>query len=214
MAGILPYSLPGMTRFLAPILALSCFAATTEFAAAQAPAAAAPKAEIIDPNDHPATAVVIQYLNHALRHEWKEATDLITDRSLKSVHRGWVSGVKRNSPTIDSEIRAVGLIGKKSLKEVEDMDPADFYAAYHEAQQKEFAMTQERLDQIMKSLQVNVLSAGAEGDDLIHILVRTNHIDGDVRILNLELVSLKKTDAGWRVSLMEKGAKVGPIEEE
>ena len=203
-----------MTRFLAPILVLSCFAVMTGLTHAEDAKTSPPKAEVVDPNDHPATVIVIQYLNHALRHEWKEATALIVPESLENVHRGWVRGVKRNSPIIDDELAAVKLIGKTTLKEVEEMSSADFYAAYHEAQQKEYSMTQKRLDQIMSTLEVNVLSAGVEGDDLVHILVRTTHIDEDARISNIELVSLRKTDAGWRVSLMEKGAKFTPVESE
>ncbi len=200
-----------MTRFLAPILALSCFVGTTELSPAEKPKAEIPSAGVVDPNDHPASTIVIQYLNHALRHEWTKATSLITANSLSNVHQGWVAGVKRNARTIDDEMDAVRLVGKKSLKEVENMDSGAFYAAYHKAQQREFAMDEDRLAQIMKSLQVNVLSAGVEGDSLVHILVRTKHVDDNAQVSNLELVSLRKTESGWRVSLMEKGPKLIPL---
>lgn len=171
--------------------------------------AADTKADI--PNgDHPAVAIVLNYLDLALKRDWEKSTALIIPESLAAVKKGFIERAKM-APTMDDEFEMVKSVGKKSLEDVEEMDPADFYAAYHRALQERFNLTDAKLKQIADTIDLNVLAVAPEGKEVVHVLVRTRHNDGENEISNLELLSLVKRGSKWLVSLDERGTRITPL---
>jgi len=164
-----------------------------------------------DLNDHPATKTVIKYLNRALARDWDAITSLIEPASLTGVHKSFVNRIK-NAPTIDDEYSMVRALGKTKLKEVEAMKSGDFYAAYHRSLQKRYQLTGDKIKAISESIKLNILSVATEGDNLAHVLVRTQHEDGKHQIQNLELLSLVKHGDQWLVSLEQHRPVVTPLE--
>lgn len=161
--------------------------------------------------NHPASKVVLQYLQYALARDWKNATTLITPGSLAAVKESYVDRIKR-APTIDDEMRMVRELGKADLAEVEAMSPAAFYTAYHYSLQRRFNLTEERIKEIASTIKLKVLSVAEEPDDgLAHVLVRTQHQDGENVVRNLELISLTKQGEKWMVTLEAQGPKLTPV---
>ncbi len=154
-------------------------------------------------NEHPATQVTFSYLRSAMGRDWKKAAGLIEPLSLKSLKERYVMRIKA-SATLDEEIAHVRRLDCANLKEVEALAATEFYIRYHKGVQKRFNVDQAKLDQILASLGVKLLSLAEEkvdSNEYCHILVRTRHSNGDKQISALDLVSLLKVDGKWRVTL-------------
>jgi hypothetical protein len=99
-----------------------------------------------------------------------------------------------------------------NLAEAKTLDPTDFYIRYHEGIQKRYKVSKEKLETIMKTKRVKLLSLAEEahdGKDLSHVLVRTKHENGDKEVSSLELISLLKVDGKWQVTLEAMRPTVG-----
>ena len=154
-------------------------------------------------NEHPATQVTFNYLRSAMGQDWTKAATLIEPVSLDSLKARYIVRIKA-SATIDEEIAHVRRLDCANLKEVEGLEPAEFYIRYHKGVQKRFKVDQAKLDQILASLGVKLLSLAEEavdGTEYCHILVRTRHSNGEKQISALDLVSLIKINGEWRVTL-------------
>ncbi len=154
-------------------------------------------------NEHPATQVTFGYLRSAMGQNWKKAAGLIEPASLESLKGRYIMRIKA-SATLDEEIAHVRRLDCANLKEVESLAATDFYIRYHKGVQKRFSVDQAKLDQILATLAVKLLSLAeekVESRDYCHILVRTRHSNGDKQISALDLVSLLKIDGDWKVTL-------------
>ena len=102
-----------------------------------------------------------------------------------------------------------------NLREVEKLEPVDFYVRYHKGVQQRFKVDQEILDKILASLAVKLLSLAQDtvgGKEYCHILVRTRHSNGDKQISALDLVSLIKIKDTWKVTLNAQQPVVKKVE--
>lgn len=154
-------------------------------------------------NQHPAIIVTFEYLRNAVGKDWPKAGALIEPASLKSLKERHIQFIKA-SATIDEEIGRVRRLDCRNLKEVEKLEPAEFYVRYHEGLQKRFNIDKEKLQEILDSLGVKLLSLAEETVDskeYCHVLVRTRHSSGDKQISALDLVSLIKINGTWKVTL-------------
>ena len=135
--------------------------------------------------------------------DWEKAAALIETASLESLKARYILRIKA-SATIDEEIAHVRRLDCVNLKEVETLTATEFYVRYHKGVQKRFKVDQEKLDEILATLGVKLLSLAEEkvdGNQLCHILVRTRHSNGDKQISALDLVSLIKLGTDWKVTL-------------
>ncbi|MEM0898281.1 MAG: hypothetical protein AAGJ79_15540 [Verrucomicrobiota bacterium] len=156
-----------------------------------------------DPNQHEATKVVVSYLRFSMAQEFGKSAALLDETSLNALHLRFIERVKM-APTIDDEMSMVRRLDKTSLREVEAMDPTDFYVAYHKGLQQRFDVDQELLDQIVATTSVKVMSVAEEvfaDFELAHVLVRTRHDNRDKEVSSLDLITLKKYDGIWKVHL-------------
>ncbi len=154
-------------------------------------------------NDHPATQVTFGYLRSAMGQNWQKAADLIEPASLESLKGRYILRIKA-SATLDEEIAHVRRLDCSNLKEVEALSAKQFYILYHKGIQKRFSVDQAKLDQILATLAVKLLSLAEEkvqNNEMCHILVRTRHSNSDKQISALDLVSLIKVDDDWKVTL-------------
>jgi len=154
-------------------------------------------------NEHPATQVTFGYLRNAMGQDWKKAAALIEPASLESLKERYINRIKASS-TIDEEIAHVRRLDCANLKEVEGLAALDFYVRYHQGVQKRFDVDQAKLNEILATLEVKLMSLAEEnvdGSKLTHILVRTRHNNGDRQISALDLVSLILVDSSWKVTL-------------
>ncbi|MEM9480319.1 MAG: hypothetical protein AAGA58_11765 [Verrucomicrobiota bacterium] len=156
-----------------------------------------------DPNQHEATKVVVSYLRYSMAQEFEKSAALLDEVSLQSLQARFIERVKM-APTIDDEMAMVRRLDKTSLREVEAMEPTEFYIAYHNGLQARYEVDQELLDQIVSTTSVKVMSVSEEvfdDSELAHVLVRTRHDNRDKEVTALDLISLKKYDGVWRVHL-------------
>ena len=86
---------------------------------------------------------------------------------------------------------------------------------YHKGVQERFDVDQEKLNEILATLEVKLMSLAEEvvdGEKLTHILVRTRHNNGDRQISALDLVSLIMVDTSWKVTLNAQDPLVKKLE--
>ncbi|MFL2479532.1 MAG: hypothetical protein ACJ0K4_08285 [Verrucomicrobiales bacterium] len=163
---------------------------------------------------HPATQVTFSYLKNAMGQDWEKAANLIEPLSLENLKTRYILKIKASS-TFDEEIARVRKVDCANLREVEKLEPLDFYVRYHKGVQQRFKVDQEILDKILASLGVKLLSLAQDtvgGKEYCHILVRTRHSNGDKQISALDLVSLIKIDGTWKVTLNAQQPVVKKVE--
>ena len=163
---------------------------------------------------HPATKVTFNYLKNAMGQDWNEAATLIEPRSLENLKARYILRIKA-SATFAEEIARVRRVDCANLREVEKLKPVDFYVRYHKGVQRRFNVDQDKLDKILASLGVKLLSLAHDkvGErEYCHILVRTRHSNGDKQISALDLVSLIKIEEKWKVTLNAQDPVVKKIE--
>jgi hypothetical protein len=192
------------SRFRHLLLTLACGAAFT----VAAPRASAQQAA--DPEAHPASKVVHEYLGMILSRQWNGSANIVDEASMEGLKADYVARIKQ-ARTMDDEEAMVRRVGKSTLDEVEAMKPRDFYTAYHDGLQERYKVDEPTLELIRKSLSIKLLSLAQESDRLVHVLVRTKHSNGKVMIENLELVSLVKNGDKWQVALNEQAPKLTPV---
>jgi hypothetical protein len=168
-------------------------------------------AQAVDPETHPASKVVKEYLSMILARQWNKSADIVDEASLAGLHKDYVDRIK-GARTMDDEEALIRRVGKSTMDEVAKMKPRDFYTAYHEGLQERYKVDEAVLNIIRKTLTIRLLSAGQENERTVHILVRTKHSNGKAVIENLELVSLLKNGEKWQVALNEQAPKVTPVE--
>ena len=154
-------------------------------------------------NEHPATQVTFAYLRSAMGQDWTKAAALIEPASLETLKMRYIKRIKA-SATIDDEIAHVRRLDCVNLKEVEGLNAKEFYIRYHIGVQKLNGVDQAKLDQILATLAVKLLSLAEEKVDqneICHILVRTRHSNEKMQISALDLVSLVKLSDNWKVTL-------------
>lgn len=163
---------------------------------------------------HPATQVTFSYLKNAMGQDWEKAANLIEPLSLENLKTRYILKIKASS-TFDEEIARVRKVDCANLREVEKLEPVDFYVRYHKGVQQRFKVDQEILDKILASLAVKLLSLAQDtvGEkEYCHILVRTRHSNGDKQISALDLVSLIKIKDTWKVTLNAQQPVVKKVE--
>lgn len=167
-------------------------------------------AQAVDPETHPASKVVSEYLTMILARQWNKSADIVDTASLKGLQEDYLKRIGA-APTMDDEENMVRRVGKGSVEEVKGMTPREFYTAYHAGLQERYKVDEEVLKTIRDTLTIKQLSLAQEGDRTVHILVRTKHSNAKVMIENLELVSLVKNGDKWQVALNEQAPKVTPL---
>ena len=158
-------------------------------------------------DSHPAAKVVRDYLNYVLQREWSKSADLVEPKSLETLQKDYIERVKR-AQTMDEEEMMLRRVGKASLDDVAALAPREFYSAYHKGLQDRMQVSEETLERVKKSLTMKILSIAPEGDDRVHVLVRTKHSNEKLQIENLELISLLRIKDRWVVGLNEQVPKV------
>ena len=152
---------------------------------------------------HPAYQVVISYLTYAMGQDWPKSAALIEEESLTGLRDRYMERIA-SARTVQEELEMCRALDCSNLTEAQTLDPTDFYIRYHNGIQKRFPVTQEKLDTILKSKRVKLLSLGEEalnGVEFAHVLVRTKHDNGSKSISSLELISLIKINGKWQVTL-------------
>ena len=165
-------------------------------------------------NEHPATQVTFEYLRNAMGKDWVKAAALIEADSLETLKQRYIRRIKA-SATIDEEMAHVRRLDCNRLKDVESLSGKEFYIRYHKGIQLRFEVDQAKLDKILASLAVKLLSLAeekVEDQELCHILVRTRHSDGEKQVSALDLVSLVKVEDAWKVTLNAKDPYVKPVD--
>ena len=104
---------------------------------------------------HPATQVTFSYLKNAMGQDWEKAANLIEPLSLENLKTRYILKIKASS-TFDEEIARVRKVDCANLREVEKLEPLDFYVRYHKGVQQRFKVDQEILDKILASLGVKL----------------------------------------------------------
>ena len=163
---------------------------------------------------HPATQVTFSYLKNAMGQDWEKAAELIEPLSLENLKTRYILKIKASS-TFDEEIARVRKVDCANIREVEKLEPVDFYVRYHKGDQQRFKVDQELHDKILASLAVKLLSLAEDkvaGKEYCHILVRTRHSNGDKQISALDLVSLIKIQDTWKVTLNAQQPVVKKVE--
>ena len=158
-------------------------------------------------DSHPAAKVVRDYLNYVLQREWTKSADLVEPKSLETLQKDYIERVKR-AQTMDEEEMMLRRVGKASLEDVAALAPREFYSAYHKGLQDRMQVSEETLERVKKSLTMKILSIAPEGEDRVHVLVRTKHSNEKLQIENLELISLIRIKDRWVVGLNEQVPKV------
>ena len=156
-----------------------------------------------DLESHPAYQVVRSYLTYAMGQDWPKSAALIDEVSLQGFRDRYLGTISK-ARTFQEELDMVRALDCNNLEEVKALDPNDFYIRYHKGVQERYKVTKEKLDLIIKSKKVKLLSLVEEDHDgkkLCHILVRTKHDNGDKTIYSLELISLVKLAGKWMVTL-------------
>ena len=160
-------------------------------------------AQAKDVESHPAYQVVVSYLTYAMGQDWPKSAALIDTKSLEGLRDRYIARIGA-APTVGAEIDMCRALDCTNLAEVKTLDPTDFYIRYHKGIEKRYKVSQEKLDTIMKTKRVKLLSLAEEvhsGDDYAHVLVRTKHQNGSKEISSLELISLLKVGGKWLVTL-------------
>ena len=159
--------------------------------------------------EHPATKVVFSYLSRSMAQEWGKAVELIDERSLTGLQSTYVSRIKA-AGTVGEEAELCARLGL-DVKGIAGLDPAKFYTRYMTGKN----VDDEQRDEILKSLQVKLISHGVEnveGKDFCHVVLRTRYQSGGERISAVEMISLIKNDSGaWRISLRAAQPSVAPV---
>lgn len=159
---------------------------------------------------NPAAKVVKDYLQLMLQREWAKSASLVEPASLKQLVDDYVKRLK-GAPTMDDEEEMTRRVGKKTVEEVANMAPIDFYVAYHQGIQERYKVPAEVIKQVRDTLSLKLLSIAQEDDTHIHILVRTKHNNDKAVFESLELVSLVKIGDAWKVGLNEQAPRVTPL---
>jgi hypothetical protein len=160
-------------------------------------------AQTKDIESHPAYQVVVSYLTYAMGQDWPKSSALIDTDSLANLRDRYIARIG-SARTVQEEIDMCRALDCTNLTEAKTLDPTDFYIRYHEGIEKRYKVSQEKLDTIMRTKRVKLLSLGEEshqGKDLAHVLVRTKHENGEKEISSLELISLLKVGGKWLVTL-------------
>jgi len=152
---------------------------------------------------HPAYQVVVSYLTYAMGQDWPKSAALIDAKSLSSLRDRYIARIG-SARTVQEEIEMCRALDCTNLTEAKTLDPSDFYIRYHKGIEKRYKVSQEKLDTIMRTKRVKLLSLAEEthsGEEYAHVLVRTKHQNGTKEISSLELISLLKVDGKWLVTL-------------
>lgn len=160
---------------------------------------------------HPARDTVISYLSYAMGQDWPKAAALIDEASLAGLRDRYIARIA-DARIVQEEIDMCRALDCTNLTEVKTLDPTDFYIRYHKGIEKRYKVSQAKLDIIMKSKRVRVLSLVVEehdGKQLAHVLVRTKHDNGSKQISSLELISLVMVKGKWLVTLDASKPTVG-----
>ena len=160
-------------------------------------------AQTKDIESHPAYQVVVSYLTYAMGQDWPKSGALIEAASLKDLRDRYIARIG-SARTVQEEIDMCRALDCTNLTEAKTLDPTDFYIRYHQGIEKRYKVSKEKLDTIMRTKRVKLLSLAEEthnGKDLAHVLVRTKHDNGSKEISSLELISLLKVDGKWLVTL-------------
>ena len=154
------------------------------------------------PADHPANALVKQYLENVAKQDWKTVSSMLQPTFLERRRLSLINNVK-NSETMSMEAAKLAMLGVKDVKELEKMTPQEAFIADREAVHKRMKVSPEDLKKKQESLQINVLGLVPEdGGKIVHALVRTSQDTTKVKIDELLLVSLiqDKEDAKkWHI---------------
>ena len=172
------------------------------------------RGQVKDLESHPAYQVVISYLTYAMGQDWPKSAALIEAKSLANLRDRYIKTIEK-ARTVKEEIDMCRSLDCTNLAEVKTLDPTDFYIRYHNGVQKRFRVTKEKLDGILKSKRVKLISLGEEtheGTGYAHVLVRTKHNNGDHVISSLELISLEKVGGKWMVTLEAMRPTIEPAD--
>ncbi len=178
------------------------------FAALLLPLSAQEKASDIE--NHPAVAVVKEYLKFMLAQDWDRSAALVEEDSMKTLRDDYLKRVKRTA-TLDEEKDVVTKFKLAKLEDMEKMSPRDFYTTYHKVLKERHNVPDEVLKKVRDSMQMKIISLGLETENLAHVLVRTKHENDRASIENLELISLVKVAGKWQVGLNEQVPKIVPL---
>lgn len=152
-----------------------------------------------DTPEHPAAAVVTEYLTAVVGQEWKAAAEHVALDALQRRQAQFVEAVQ-TSPTIDIERARLEGLGVRDLEELRRMSPREFYERERDAMHRPLNVTPATLERKKESLKVSFIAVVEEGDDVAHALVRTSQETLDTVIEEMLVLTLEKqSDNAWRV---------------
>ncbi|MEI6533906.1 MAG: hypothetical protein WCN98_01100 [Verrucomicrobiaceae bacterium] len=142
------------------------------------------------PADHPAAAIVKNYLEAVVKQDWKTAGEMLLPSSLER-RKDQMIGAIKNSSTMTEEAAKLNMLGVKDVKELEALSPQAAYIVDRKAVHERMKIPDEALKRKVETLKINILGLSQEEDGkIIHAVVRTKQETMDTLIEELLLISL------------------------
>lgn len=140
--------------------------------------------------EHPSVTTAKSYLQAVVAGDWTTCAQLIFPKALERKHQASVEVIK-NSATVTEEAERLKQLGIASFKELESMNPADFYVLERKAVHKVIDEPSSSQARQLRTLRIEVLSVGLEEEGrFVHVLMRTHRETDEMQVHELTLVSL------------------------
>ena len=149
------------------------------------------------PLDHPAVEIVKKYLAAVVDQDWKAAAEMLLPTSLDRKQKETISIIKM-APTMTDEAQMLERLGAKDVRELEKMNPQDFYVADRAAVHRKMNISPEVKKRKKDTLKIDVIGlAGEDQNRVLHAVVRTSQESLETKIEELFLISVvqDKNDA-------------------